>query len=326
MFHRSPVSVKSAALAIICGCLTVVYAQERAKFQPPDGSILFFAGQSNKAIDEYVKTTGVRPSGFMLYTSIQYAEGLYYSKDYGSGATFGLYLLQKYPRTAVQLGVYMVDALDAIVAGDYDKNIDLIGRWIKESRRPVFLRIGYEFDGPHNHYEPEEYVKAYRYIADRFRKNNITNIAYVWHSYAAKVDRPLTDWYPGDEYVDWFGISYFGQHQSMMKPMVALAKEHGKPVMIGEASPAGIGTTKGEKSWRSWFMHYFDFIEKNDIKAFCYINFDWDNLPLFVELNWKDCRLGSNKTVAALWTEEISKEKYLRSSENLFRQLGYTPE
>ena len=44
------------------------------------------------------------------------------------------------------------------------------------------LRIGYEFDGEWNHYNPQYYVPAYRHIVDRLRANGVTHFASVWQS------------------------------------------------------------------------------------------------------------------------------------------------
>lgn len=46
-----------------------------------------------------------------------------------------------------------------------------------------YIRIGYEFDNPENHYDPENYKLAFRRIVDRFKDVNLTNVAFVWHSY-----------------------------------------------------------------------------------------------------------------------------------------------
>ena len=309
---------------IVCLLGAVCYpAPGGGKFVPPEGRVLVFAGQNKVSIDSYVKTTGIVPAGLMLYTSIQKADSLDRPADFGAGVVYGRYLVDKYPNTALQIGLYMVDALDGVVSGLYDDNIDKIGRFIKNSRRPVYLRIGYEFDGPHNHYEPEKYIKAYRHIADRLRAGGVDNVAYVWHSYASWPKVQLLNWYPGDEYVDWFGISYFGQSENEMKDMLALAAARGKPVMIAESTPMGIGTACGLDSWHRWFEKYFAFIGKNDIKAISYINTNWDALPMFTALRWKDSRLDRSAEVKKRWIKEITGPKYLHSSPELFELLDY---
>lgn len=324
--NRGAAGIKTAAA--LCAALLCLAAAEagaaEGKYAPKDGRILVFAGQNNNSFDEYVNTTKIIPAGFMIYTSVQAADGLDEASDYGAGESSGRYLLDKYPGLALQIGLYMVDALDGVVAGDYDKNLDRIGAFIASSKRPVYLRIGYEFDGPHNHYTPSKYIKAYHYIVDRFRNSGIDNIAYVWHSYASFPPVYYQDWYPGDAYVDWCGISFFSQHSSEFKSFMAFAKTYGKPVMIAESTPSGIGTKPGQQAWDKWFSRYFDFIDNSDISAICYINTNWDALPMFKSFKWKDCRLGSNKLVADKWSAEMRKFRYLQSSGDLYESIGFT--
>jgi hypothetical protein len=120
-------------------------------FVPPHGKCLLLVGQDNKSIDDYVAATGVVPGGVMAYTGVQ---------DFGNAADFDG-LLKKYPRCAFQIGLCMVDALDRVINGECDRSIRRLGEWIKSSHRPVYLRVGYEFDYPANKYQPDQYVKAF---------------------------------------------------------------------------------------------------------------------------------------------------------------------
>ena len=47
-------------------------------------------------------------------------------------------------------------------------------------------------------------------MVDILREKGVTNTAYVWQStgFMSSVEQ-LEDWYPGDEYVDWLGVSFF---------------------------------------------------------------------------------------------------------------------
>lgn len=50
---------------------------------------------------------------------------------------------------------------DRVAAGEYDTQIASLCRGIKDMDRPVFLRIGYEFNGRWNGYKPDPYKKAF---------------------------------------------------------------------------------------------------------------------------------------------------------------------
>jgi beta-mannanase len=50
----------------------------------------------------------------------------------------------------------------------------------------------------------------------------------------------LEAWYPGDQYVDWVGLSYFTPQDcnwSAVNEVVQFARAHNKPVMICESAP-----------------------------------------------------------------------------------------
>ncbi|MFC1708826.1 glycoside hydrolase family 26 protein [Candidatus Omnitrophota bacterium] len=297
-----------------------------ARFSPPEGKILLIIGQYKEAIDTYVEELGHIPAGIAVYTSVQNAEGIYEAFDHGGGAQHLQYEVEKYPNAVMQVGLYMVDVLEEIVSGKYDDNLEKIGTWVKNTNRPVYFRIGYEFDGPHNHYDPGLYVKAYRYIVEKFRAMDVRNVAYVWHSYASYTERPIIDWYPGDEYVDWVAISYFRNIQKFLDRIVNIAREHNKPLMIAEATPFGIGVRYGDYALERWYEPFFKFIDTNDVGAVSYINCDWEALPMWTGQGWKDSRVEANPIIKKRWLEEVRKEKYLKSSSGLYALLGFEPE
>ena len=55
------------------------------------------------------------------------------------------------------------------------------------------------------------------------------------------------------------------------------ARQRSKPLMIAEATPLGglAGTKEGVHTWESWFRPFFEYIEKNDVRAVCFIPVDW---------------------------------------------------
>ena len=285
---------------------------DRHAFVPPHGKCLLLVGQDNKSIDDYVAATGSVPGGVMVYTGVH---------DFGNVGDFD-YLLKKYPKCAFQIGLYMVDSLDKVVNGECDDNIRRLGKWIKSSHRPVYLRVGYEFDFPGNKYDPGKYVKAFQHVHDKLDDQGVTNVAYVWHSFAAGALR-IEDWYPGDGYVDWVAVSYFNQPVQQIVPAAEYTKRHGKPLMIAESTPRGLGTGKGQESWDKWFAAVFSFIDKYHVKAFCYIDWDWESQPMFRGQGWGDCRIETNETVKSRWLETTGSERFLKSSRGLFKELGY---
>ena len=280
------------------------------RFVPPDNNTLLFCGQNNTDSEEFVKINKKVPAGFMIYTSLQNLEGLNEDVEYGTGKMSANFILTNYKKTALQIGLFLVGSLDSVIDGSLDDNIKKLGEWITKTNVPVFLRIGYEFDLPENYYEPNLYKQAFRYIVEKFDAQKVKNVAYVWHSYATYNTRKIEQWYPGDEYVDWVAISYFANPQWF--PMVQFAKEHNKPLMIAECSPA-LGTNATEADKIKWYRILFKFIQSKDVKALCYINANWDEQPMFEQYAWGNGKLDVSENITNFWLENISNERFVNS-------------
>ena len=74
---------------------------------------------------------------------------------------------------------------------------------------PVFLRFGAEMDTWAIPADPAAYIAAFRYVADLVHENT-DHVAMVWSPTCTSpwlVD--VNTYYPGDEYVDWVGVSLY---------------------------------------------------------------------------------------------------------------------
>jgi beta-mannanase len=168
------------------------------------------------------------------------------------------------PNASLQLGLYIVDSCAEIISGKLDQNLQQFRDILIRFQCPIYLRIGYEFDYEYNHYDPQEYQAAYRYIAEYLNivrchsslTRNCLVIAYVWHASGQNSYHPnqyhnvtIASWYPGDEYVDWCGISIFEQpYQCNSSKLCVMAhvddflkhcRRIDKPIMIAESTPFG---------------------------------------------------------------------------------------
>lgn len=314
-----------------------VYPFERTKFVPPKGKTLLIMGQTVERILEYLDyfPNQIIPGGWSAYWGIPEFVGITepYKNDTGSTQNHQM-LVDSFPNTVVQSAMWMVGKWDVAKKagkGDYDRVIKKYGAWAKSTERPIYLRIGYEFDGPHNELKPKEYVKAYRHIVDLLRKEGVDNIAFVWHSYASEPFKgyKLSAWYPGDDYVDWVGISVFGHAYGgadfglYCDSVLQFAKQRHKPVMVAESNPINGIDAENINAWNQWFVHFFTFIYNKNIKAVSFINEDWQTLSIQGIPHWKDGRLYNNEKISKAWFQETNKDRYLKQSTELFEQLGY---
>jgi hypothetical protein len=327
-----------------------------ARLLPPGGRVQFVLGQDGGTLTAFrgqVLDKDRRfpvPSGVSLFTSINGVtplNGLWSSVDYGVGPTQFEDVLSSYGGV-LTIGLELIDysqKLDSAdrnlsskaIAGDpsvapekvlaYRRWVDELVRYAKSTRRPVYLKIGYEFDGHWNQYDPASYRAAFRYIAGRIRALGAKNVATVWQSAAwgAQIPRDKTlpyqnyetglavsqgrgatfwnQWYPGDDAVDWLGMSQFATQnylksqwacprtrdleaaspRKVQNAFLGFARAHKKPVMIAESAPQGYdlgrltagcifvegqpwATAKpvtAEQIWNEWFRPTFRYISEN---------------------------------------------------------------
>lgn len=291
--------------------------------------VVLITGQNVESVNDYVTNVGVCPGGIMSYTSTANAEGLNVDASYGAGDIFAEYFVtnQAYTNTVIQMGLYINNDLANITSGARDTNIAAIGNWIKNVGRPVYLRIGYEFDGPWNVLDPTQYVAAYQYIVNAMRANNVTNVSFVWHSCCAPTynNYPFTNWYPGDRYVDWAGISVYQQFSGTLgtvaniESFCSFAQTHNKPIMIAESAPYG-GIT--DATWTNWFVPCMQVISRHHIQMWCYISTDWDLLSLFAGQGWGNTQIELDPLVESNWIAQVvNNPAVLNQSAQLYPRL-----
>jgi Glycosyl hydrolase family 26 len=124
-------------------------------------------------------------------------------------------------------------SLTDIIAGKWDAYIDKWGDAAREFGHPLIVAFGVEMNGDwfpwsgtyyggedwdddvDNWKGPENFRRAYRHVVDRVRARGATNVKWMFH--ANNYSYPLDTWnfapayYPGSDYVDWLGLSVYGQ-------------------------------------------------------------------------------------------------------------------
>lgn len=333
-----------------------------AKYAPKDKDhLLFFIGQDLESIEAYTSNVAPDrpPSGITTYTCIQdkagaSLNGLETPIDYGAGTVHARALLNKFPHSVLAIGLDIVDRsgrnLDRIVKGKLDDRLDELGEFIRALARPVFLRVGYEFDGEWNHYEPDKYRAAFRKIVTHLRDvRRVPNFVSVWQSATSRWGtyrgKPITAWWPGEDVVDWLGSSYFEFCDRPWKNLVKIAKQYGKPILVCEAAPqgfdienetrsdtAGVGEDKKamshKKMWDKWYKDFFSFVKSNRkiIRGVAYINCDWKSQQMWSPTGgngyWGDSRVNISDVIRTRWEREIVQcPPWLSADAQLFSKL-----
>ncbi len=372
--------------AIVISCTTSQKpntVQTTQRMVPPDGKMMLFIGQDLEMIKGYMDSDLPRPSGTVGYSYFfDSIAGLRDKRDtWGSGWCCGKENLDNYPNATFAIGLRLVETdsarqnINKLLKGEFDQNVEHLANFVKKANRPVYVRIGYEFDGPWNHYSPEEYVAAFKYITDKAKPIAGDNFVTVWQAATSPVGVLLDslygdfyytklkydDWYPGDEYVDWVGFSYFLNDPKQFElndSLLNFARRHDKPVMLCESAPQSFdldamtkrnvgGNWDGypgndtipktsEQIWNEWYAPYFDYVYKNTdaIRAVHYINCNWDSQFMwsadniaehaprgYAEGYWGDTRIEINEYISKRWKEEMQKSVWLLGDESTLSQI-----
>ena len=356
MFLKSIASKVISALAFIFViAFNSTYSHGVSGSLVPDSGVLLTIGQDVDSINDYVSTVGVQPGGATNYIGIVNLDGLRGNADAGAGRNNVTELASTYPNSALVVGVSMNGQVGAVAAGNYNGNIDTVLNTLGSFNQPVYLRWAYEVDGPWNNHNPNDIRTTFRYVHQRIRDLGYENkIALVWQvaSYCPTAGGQLNQWYPGDQYVDWIGLSYFAPQDcnwDRVNEAAQFARSHNKPLFINESTPQRYqisdltyssdpaqGTNRVSKTaqqiWNEWFARYFQFInDYSDVmRAITYINADWDQQPRWGDLGdgygegyWGDSRVQANSTIRTNWLNETNQSKYIKLSDNLFDILNY---
>ena len=355
------------ALAFLVSCQPKTEQEEtgnRSKFEPADGEVILFVGQELDAIggledynNGYFDHFTI-PAGFTMYTNLypgdtmfgyvnKGLDGMKFEANWGDSSSHMQRQIDDpdFKNSALAIGLSLVNHETKVAYGEHDSLIVEMGDWIKGlGNRPVFLRIGYEFDGPWNHYDSVDYKRAFRRIHDLMDSMQVENVAYIWQSMGwGTSEDSLMNYYPGDGYVDWCAFSYFDVHaeflQNVVEPMINIAKARDLPIFIAESTPM-VGLKgpsestpmsmavpeEAEGAWDEWFVPFFKLIDKHPetIKAISYINANWkahrmwqNNTP-FASI---DARIQLSPTISEKWKSETGKARYLKSRQGLFEYL-----
>ena len=312
------------------------YTYFGAKFEPPDGRIIhglgqyvsfFYSDYENWLyVQEYQNGINQIPVIYSVYAPIDpYAASLdstdFYDIVYNHGSPYILLVGLVLHDTSFFSGQINIP-VQSILSGSFDTQIIDIAQRIKVLNTPVYLRPGYEFginnNGAHTDPDlsPTDFINIWYHIYDIFEQENMENVAWVWNTVNPQSFNYM-EWYPGDDYVDWWGINYFTSGQiNLSNGFLNDALSHHKPVMICESCPIQNGGTTNVSNWGDWFIPYFNIIKNNgNIKSFIYISDPWDKPGFFSQ--WPDSRITSNEIIRLNYQTEMQDSIYIEMVEYL---------
>lgn len=303
-----------------------------AKFEPRAGSYFGSVYNNDPDIGTYdptlISTKYPKPNSmYLMYL------------EFGHEVTDERY--QLYFEEAREAGVSLLFAWNTYTSmADIMAHEDYINRTIEAlgaTGLPIFLRFANEMNIGPNGDDPEAYVNAFRYVAQRAHQED--NIAMVWSpSDVSAVDRPMELYYPGDEYVDWVGVScyiikYFagvrdhGDQNDVLdtyfftneyadpvvrlREVTAFMQDNGieKPLMITEGGVPHYINPEGEDNtyWATLQMQrmYGELVRRYPaLKAICYFN-------VYMPEEVNDYSLYRNQKLLDTYNQVVNTDYYL---------------
>jgi cellulose synthase (UDP-forming) len=226
---------------------------------------------------------------------------------------------------------------ESIIAGHLDTYINEFSIELKKINQPVFLRFSHEFDNPfYPWYDntanaSDKFKEAWVHVHDIFKENGVENVIWVWNPWKPE---NIKTFYPGPDYVDWFGVnilnyatlkdqdnwySFKDLYDSFHNAFQNLPET---PVMISE-----YGVLKDGDNQRKWFSSFFNILknEFDEINAIVYFNSKSDNnLPDGTESsNYFDWTISKGQ-IPENGFKNISQHKIFNDSQFLETKKEYS--
>ena len=218
-----------------------------------------------------------------------------------------------------------------IVSGGYDaKLIETFG-YLNTLSCPVFVRIGGEMNVWGNQAKPADFIAAYQHVVN-IARSQAPRAAMVFspnYSSANKVDMDV--YYPGDQYVDWIGVSLYynrwsnngdtqrdefygvgayGDALLNIQQVVNLSRLHHKPVIVTEGGSCNQYKGTDNSAWAADRMQRaYAFLPMVYPEIKCIISSDYGE-------SWSgiDYSFYTNPTVTAAYRQGVaSNAAYVRS-------------
>jgi hypothetical protein len=175
----------------------------------------------------------------------------------------------------------------SINGGSADKLIAAAARQLKDRRQPTLLRWGwdmnrdfYPWGGPANQNDPSGYVRAWRRLREIFADQGADNVSWVWspnwNSHPDLAWNTAAHYYPGDEYVDWAGVSGYAQDQAPGDLFQNFYDTYAstKPIMLTEVGVVD----RGGASKPQWIASLRDWVKQRPAIG-AVVWFDTDTHP-----------------------------------------------
>ncbi len=152
-----------------------------------------------------------------------------------------------------------------IIEGMYDPDIERLAAIFNEAGAEIYLSWGHEMDQdltkryPWSGVEPEDYINAFRYVADKLNASVTPEIKWIWNPV---VKKGCERYWPGDDYINFIGLpvysfpqwdnrvyGYTRSFEETFREKYNMVAAYSKPVWITE-----FGVT-GSSDFQAFWLH-----------------------------------------------------------------------
>jgi hypothetical protein len=205
------------------------------------------APHSWSGMSEFASETGTKPQIAVYYSDWKTGFNTAFAQTARSN---GAYVYVQLQPTGVTLA--------SIADGDWDYYLRNYATSVRDFGHPVIFSFAHEMNGNwyswgQGHQSPADFVAAWRHIVQVFRNTGASNALWVWAVNAVNIGdhQPLSQWWPGSEWVNWVGIDgyyYFDwdTYATVFGTTIAQIRTFSDaPIMIAETA---VGTTSDRES------------------------------------------------------------------------------
>ena len=218
--------------------------------------------------------------------------------------------------------------LPQIAAGDFDDYIRSAAVAAADWGGPILLRFAPEMNGDFypwgvgaNGNTPGDFIAAWRHLVSIFREQGANNVEWVWGPNNGPLG-DLSDVYPGDQWVDWLGLSAYNHGGSwgwesfsaaVRDAYRELAAISSKPIILAET---GSGEAGGSKA--RWIRQAF----RRQLPRFRHIR----ALVWFDEADrGADYRVNSSHASKRAFRKAVRSRRYHSSAREFLSTPPYLP-
>ena len=298
-------------------------ATARHRLEPPPGRVVHAGGQEPGCFQKYTAFLGpLGPAVGMFYIGLASLN----STPTGTVAPWFAEIGAQLSAAAAPDGAFLAAQIGLelplnggearVASGEFDAAIEALRFSLAWLARPVWLRVGYEFNGEWNNYTASSYIAAYRRIASVLHADPALNrtVALVWDG-SCDTSRDPSPFWPGADVVDWQGVNLFSGASaptsagpgSCVEAWLTDSAAAGLPLMIGEATPRGRNTSDAG-TLAAWHAPFLALLAAHPhVGLISYIDQDWEVAEGGRWKGWGDSRVEVGAPeLQAVWRGALS--------------------